>query len=212
MFRAQSRVFKKCRPEQSRTAYQSRCDCCCAAAYFCLSLLHQRTRNEMFQPSSQHLSLRQQVIALSQAYPCPRCTPGTLEPFGLTETLMCSSCRRGFVPLRGGRFLYPAQHLGWKIAPTFWWDGFRWHWGGTTATTRQLCTIVLMSLLPVIGMMVASTLAKGWWLATLPRWCDPALLAPIVGLITMQLIYLLCWDFDLFSRRPRCSRRTTAVE
>lgn len=154
----------------------------------------------MFHPSSQHISLRQQVIALSQSYPCPRCTPGLLEPFGLTETLQCNSCKRGFVPLRGGRFLYPSNQLGFKIAPTFWWDGFRWHWGGTTATTKQLSTIVLLSLLPVVSILFLTTIFPP---QNLPNFCQPALLAPVVGLIAMQLMYLFCWDFDFFSRRPR---------
>lgn len=151
-------------------------------------------------PSSQHLSIRQQVIALSQSYPCPRCNTGVMEPFGLTETLQCTGCRRGFVPLRGGRFLYPANQLGWKIAPIFWWDGFRWHWGGTTATTKQLSTIVMLSLLPVIGLLVFNSIYPQH---NLPRWAEPTLLSPVIGLLTMQLMYLLCWDFDFFSRRTR---------
>lgn len=162
----------------------------------------------MFNSSSQHISLRQQVIALSQSYPCPRCTPGVLEPFGHTETLMCNHCRRGFVPLRGGRFLYPSNQLGYKIAPIFWWDGFRWHWGGTTATTQQLATIILLSLLPVVGIMGYASVNQhvSNWIA------QPALLSPIVGLITMQLMYLLCWDFDFFSRRPRVKPQDEGVK
>ena len=155
----------------------------------------------MFHPSSQHISLRQQVIALSQSYPCPRCTPGVLEPFGLTETLACNNCARGFVPLRGGRFLYPASTLGFKIAPIFWWDGFRWHWGGTTATTKQLATLIMVSLLPVIGILSFDTFFP---LHSFKHYnLDATLLSPVVGLITMQLMYLLCWDFDFFSRRTR---------
>jgi hypothetical protein len=91
--------------------------------------------------------------------------------------------------------LYPAHQLGWKIAPIFWWDGFRWHWGGTTATVKQLSVIIMLSLLPVFGILFYSSICK------LPRCLEPSLLGPIVGLITMQLIYLLCWDFEFFSRR-----------
>jgi hypothetical protein len=154
----------------------------------------------MFHSSSQHISLRQQVIALSQSYPCPRCTPGVLEPFGLTETLQCNHCARGFVPLRGGRFLYPSNQLGFKIAPIFWWDGFRWHWGGTTATTKQLSVIIALSLLPVVGILTFASICPSAFRGPLDQ---PTLLSPIVGLITMQLMYLLCWDFDFLSRRPR---------
>jgi hypothetical protein len=161
----------------------------------------------MFHPSSQHISLRQQVIALTQSYPCPRCTPGVIEPYGLTETLHCNHCRRGFVALRGGRFLYPSNQLGFKIAPIFWWDGFRWHWGGTTATTRQLTTIVLLSLLPVIGILAFNSVYHEQF----PRWLDATLLSPVVGLITMQLMYLLCWDFDFFSRRSRVKPHDESV-
>ena len=165
----------------------------------------------MFHPSSQHISFRQQVIALSQAYPCPRCTPGVLEPWGLTETLHCNHCSRGFVPLRGGRFLYPSTQMGWKIAPIFWWDGLRWHWGGTTATTKQLSTMILLSLLPVIGIMTYATLCSHEW-QHLGRWADPTLLSPIVGLVTIQLMYLLCWDFDFLSRRPRVKPQDEGVK
>jgi len=163
----------------------------------------------MFHPSSQHLSLRQQVIALSQTYPCPRCSTGVLEPFGLTETLHCNSCQRGFVPLRGGRFLYPSNQMGWKIAPVFWWDGFRWHWGGTTATTKQLSVIVLLSFLPVLGILIFASIVPQ---THMPRWTDPTLLSPVVGLITMQLVYLLCWDFDFFSRRARTKQQDDGVK
>ena len=150
--------------------------------------------------SSQQLSFRQQVIALSQSYPCPRCVPGALEPWGHTETMMCSNCRRSFVPLRGGRLLFPANCLGWKIAPTFWWDGFRWHWGGTTATTRQLTVIVLLSLLPVIGLV----LAHKAHLFNLPSGYETLwVICPIVGLITMQLIYACCWDFEFYSAKQK---------
>lgn len=159
----------------------------------------------MFHPSSQHVSLRQQVITMSQSYPCPRCTPGVLEPFGLTETLSCSHCTRGFVPLRGGRFLYPSNQLGWKIAPIFWWDGFRWHWGGTTATTKQLSTIIMLSLLPVIGILAYNSVNR------IPG-IDATLLSPIIGLITMQLMYLLCWDFDFLSRRTRVKSQDEGVK
>lgn len=151
----------------------------------------------MFHPSSQDLSFRQQVIALSQSYPCPRCTSGVIEPFGLTETFQCNTCQRSFVPLKGGRFLFPAKDLGWKIAPTFWWDGFRWHWAGTTATSRQLVTIVLLSLLPVL--LVNMGIYLNLWTHR-PPWCGPALLSPLLGIITIQLVYLCCWDFDFLSR------------
>jgi len=151
----------------------------------------------MFQPSShQQFSFRQQVIALNQAYPCPRCTAGMMEPFGLTETFKCNSCKKTFVPLKGGRFLYPARHIGWRIAPTFWWDGFRWHWAGTTATPRQLAIIVLVSLIPV----VAANLAVYFnvWTGR-PDWCHPSLITPLIGLLSIQIAYLSCWDFDFLS-------------
>ncbi len=157
---------------------------------------------QVFPSSSQQLSIKQQVIALSQSYPCPRCTPGVLEPFGHTETMMCSGCKRSFVPLRGGRLLFPANSLGWKIAPTFWWDGYRWHWGGTTATTRQLTVIVLMSLLPVLGAIFASS-NQHWFLGQLPQPDSLWVVCPIVGLITMQLIYACCWDFEFYSKSRR---------
>ncbi|MBX9568543.1 MAG: hypothetical protein K2X77_06580 [Candidatus Obscuribacterales bacterium] len=161
---------------------------------------------QTFPSSSQQLSLKQQVIALSQSYPCPRCTPGVLEPYGHTETMMCASCKRSFVPLRGGRLLYPANSMGFKIAPTFWWDGYRWHWGGTTATAKQLCVIVLLSLMPVFGILLASKVST---FEPFFKQCYPALLAPLVGLLTMQLIYACCWDFEFCSTKRTKRQRTT---
>lgn len=156
---------------------------------------------QMFQPPSQHLSLKQQVIALSQSYPCPRCTPGVLEPYGHTETMMCNSCRRSFVPLRGGRLLFPANRLGWKIAPTFWWDGYRWHWGGTTATFRQLGIIITLSMLPVLTMITVATIQPGWCTAIKAGDANTGLIAALVGLVTMQLIYFFCWDFEFHRKK-----------
>ena len=162
----------------------------------------------MFHPSSQHLSFRQQVISLNQNYPCPRCPVGSLEVFGLTETLKCDSCERSFVPLKGGRFLYPSNHLGWKIAPTFWWDGFRWHHDRTTASTKQLTIITFLSLVPVIMILALAHLNPNLWAEALPKWCispslTSVLLASVVGLISLQLIYWSCWDFDFHT----CKRR-----
>ena len=157
---------------------------------------------QVYPSSSQQLTLKQQVIALSQSYPCPRCTPGALEPFGHTETMMCSNCNRSFVPLRGGRLLFPANSMGWKIAPTFWWDGYRWHWGGTTATTKQLSIIVMLSLLPVFGVVFAHKAG----MFNLPTGYDALwVICPIVGLITMQLLYACCWDFEFYSKDKRAS-------
>ncbi len=152
----------------------------------------------MFHPSPQHVYLTQQVIALNQSYPCPRCTGGMMEPYGLTETLKCTVCKRIYVPLRGGRYLYPARSIGWRIAPTFWWDGFKWHWAGTTATGRQLAAIVMLSLLPVTAIYLAISL--NLWNGR-PEWCHPALLTLVTGLFALQLVYLICWDFNYHSKQ-----------
>lgn len=152
----------------------------------------------MFHPSSQHVSFRQQIIALSQSYPCPRCSSGMMEPFGLAETFRCTTCRRNFVALKGGRLLYPAENTGWRIAPTYWWDGFRWHWAGTTASSRQLLTIVIISLLPVI--MLNMVIRLNVWSGR-PDWCNPFLISLLLGLASTQLVYLLCWDFEFLSKR-----------
>lgn len=151
----------------------------------------------MFQPSSQNLSFQQQVIALAQNYPCPRCSSGLIETYGLTETFQCGNCQRDFVALRGARLLYPARLMGWKIAPTFWWDGFRWHWAGTTATSKQLATIVSASLVPVILLNVALSLHL---FAHRPEWCTPLIMSLLVGLLSVQMIYVFCWDFDFLSK------------
>jgi hypothetical protein len=152
----------------------------------------------MFHPSYQSVSFHQQIIALNQSYPCPRCSCGSLEPYGLTETFKCNNCDRDFVPLRGGRLLYPAKRLGWKVAPTFWWDGLKWHWSGTTATARQLSTIVSLFLLPLV-MLNAGMYLNVW--SEKPEWCSPLLLTAVLGLLTIQMIYFMCWDFDFLSKR-----------
>lgn len=194
--RSNSRVLRLCQGNYASVALEA------VGRVLIMSIPSQpMDEGQMFPSSSQQLSLKQQVIALSQSYPCPRCTPGVLEPFGHTETMMCSSCKRSFVPLRGGRLLFPSNSLGWKIAPTFWWDGYRWHWGGTTATSKQLSIIVLLSLLPVVAIACSSK-----WLAQFHSnyvLCDAWILCPIVGLITMQLIYACCWDFEFYSKEKR---------
>ncbi|MCW5824846.1 MAG: hypothetical protein KIT34_18760 [Cyanobacteria bacterium TGS_CYA1] len=154
----------------------------------------------MFQsPHQNHLLFKQpHIISVDQTYPCPRCEHGLLEPYGHTETLNCLSCDRFFVPLRGGRKLFPANRMGWKIAPTYWWDGLKWHWAGTTATARQLTTIVLMFMLSLAG---AHFFSSSSLLANRPDWLNPVLIMAITGLVTMQLIYYLCWDFEFISKR-----------
>lgn len=152
----------------------------------------------MFHPSYQHVSLRQQVISLEQSYDCPRCKSGRLEPFGHTETFRCNSCERGFVPLRGGRFLHPANRMGWKIAPVYWWDGLRWHWQGTTATAAQLALIVMAFMAPMVALHGAFYM--NLW-PEAPEIFNPVLLTVLVGLITLEAIYFLCWDFEFTGRR-----------
>ena len=152
----------------------------------------------MFHPSYQHVSFHQQIIALNQTYPCPRCSCGSLEPFGLTETFKCHNCERQFVPIRGGRLLYPANRMGWKVAPTFCWDGLKWHWSGTTATARQLLTIVSLFVLP-LAMLNVGMYFNVW--SDKPDWCSPLLLTAVLGLLTIQMIYFMCWDFDFLSKR-----------
>jgi hypothetical protein len=155
----------------------------------------------MFHQSYQQLSFQQQIIALNQTYPCPRCSSGLLELYGLTETLKCNGCERTFVPLRRARLLHPANRMGAKIAPTFWWDGLRWHWAGTTATSKQIVAILLASTIPVVLVNLALTMN---FFKDRPEWCTPILLSIVVGLMMLQMIYLICWDFDTMSRgKPR---------
>lgn len=152
----------------------------------------------LFNSSYQNISFRQQIISANQNYPCPRCSSGMLETFGLTETYKCTSCERNFVALRGGRYLYPANNLGVKIAPTFWWDGLRWHWAGTTASTRQLVAILVMFSLPLILVNLGFTYNsfKG-----APEWLSMPLALAAVSLVTIQAIYFLCWDFDFVTKK-----------
>lgn len=151
----------------------------------------------MFQ-SYEQLSFHQQVIVLNQSYPCPRCQTGILEPYGLTETLSCNCCDRCFVPLRGGRRLYPARRLGIKVAPTYWWDGLRWHWAGTTATSKQVVAIISLFIMPLA--LLHGALYLGLW-AERPEWANPMLVTALMSLLTIQLIYFTCWDFDFLAKR-----------
>jgi hypothetical protein len=152
----------------------------------------------MFNQSYQQLSFTQQIIALNQTYPCPRCSCGIMEPYGHTETFQCNSCERLFVPLRGGRLLHPANQMGFKIAPTFWWDGLRWHFAGTTATANQVLGILVALLLPLLSLNLS--LSLNLW-QDRPELCSPLLLTALVGLATVVMIYFCCWDFDFLARR-----------
>lgn len=85
-----------------------------------------------------------------------------------------------------------------KIAPTFWWDGLRWHWAGTTATTRQVASIVTLFMAPLA--VLYGALYLNLWSAR-PEWLSPLLLTAIIGLFTTQLLYFTCWDFDFLAKR-----------
>jgi hypothetical protein len=154
----------------------------------------------MFYQSYQNLAFEQHIIALSQSYPCPRCSLGVLEPFGITETFKCRDCDRAFVPVRGGRLLYPANRMGMRIAPTFWWDGLRWHCAGTTASKNQLLLIAALFMLPLLCLNGAIYFEL--W-NDRPDWCSPLLLTVIIGLLSTQVMYLMCWDFKFLIKRRR---------
>lgn len=94
--------------------------------------------------------------------------------------------------------MHPANTLGWKIAPTYWWDGLRWHWAGTTATAKQLTTIVALLIMPLLALNLCLYFNASF---ERPEWCNPVLMTAILGLLTMQLIYFLCWDFDFLSKK-----------
>jgi len=154
----------------------------------------------MFNSSYQHISFRQQIITTNQSYPCPRCSGGMLDAYGLTETLKCSSCERSFVALRGGRMLYPANRMGMKIGLTFWWDGLRWHWAGHTASMRQIVTMVMFFFLPILASQVACALNIG---PERPEWLSPAAITASVFVLTFATISFFCWDFDKVTKRKR---------
>jgi hypothetical protein len=50
-------------------------------------------------------------------------------------------------------------------------------------------------------MMLNGAFYYGNFWADRPEWLSPLLLSCVVGLITMQTIYFLCWDFDFVARR-----------
>jgi hypothetical protein len=105
--------------------------------------------------------------------------------------------------------LYPANRMGVKVAPTFWWDGLRWHWAGTTASTKQLFAIVLMFVLPVALAQLAFAFNL---VGERPDWLNPALATALVSLLSMQAIYFLCWDFDFVSRSKERERKSPLVD
>jgi Kef-type K+ transport system membrane component KefB len=94
--------------------------------------------------------------------------------------------------------------MGWKIAPIYWWDGTKWHWAGTTASSKQLISIVLTVAAPIFLLNLAIN-TNIWTMR--PEWLSPVLLSIIVAIITVQLIYLTCWDFN--SKAKRQQRRLT---
>ncbi len=66
----------------------------------------------------------------------------------------------------------------------------------------------MLSLLPVFGILVFNSICQGM----IPHLgLDPNLLSAATGLITMQVVYLLCWDFDFFRRRPRVKPQDEGV-
>jgi len=152
----------------------------------------------MFHQSYQQLSFQQQIITVNQTYPCPRCSLGVLEPYGYTETFKCNECERTFVPLCGARLLYPSLQMGFKIAPTFWWDGLSWHSAGTTATLKQILSMLVAMSVPVI--LLNLILALNIW-KDRPDWLSPLILSGLVGIFSLLMIYLICWDFESLSRR-----------
>jgi hypothetical protein len=158
----------------------------------------------MFNSSYQHISFRQQIISTGQSYPCPQCSAGMLEAFGLTETLKCSSCERSFVALRGGRLLYPANRLGMKVALTFWWDGLRWHWAGHTASTRQLLAIILFFFTPILTAQVF--FALNLW-PEHPEWLSAKITSLVVAALSAAALYCMCFDFDIVVKRRRTEKR-----
>lgn len=163
----------------------------------------------LFNSSYQSISFRQQIISCNQSYPCPRCNCGILETYGLTETLQCSSCQRNFVALRGGRYLHPANSMGVKIAPTFWWDGLRWHWAGTTASTRQITVMFMLLATPLMALALGyqNNLFKG-----APDWLNLPLAMAAASLLGMQALYFFCWDFDFVARRRPRARQQQVSE
>jgi hypothetical protein len=165
----------------------------------------------MFDQGYQQLYLEKQIIMQGQAYPCPRCKCGNLEPFGETETFMCTACARNFVAINAGRILYPVYQMKTKIAPVFWWDGMHWHLAGTTASIKQSiwATIVFIAPLLVLNGIVfylnhehavGQASRQAFWL-------NLALLNLLIGFFLTQLFYLMCWDHE--ARRNRTVRQNS---
>jgi hypothetical protein len=59
-------------------------------------------------------------------------------------------------------------------------------------------TIVSLFIMPLVALYAGMTL-NVW--SERPDWCSPLLLTSVLGLLTIQLIYFLCWDFDFLSKR-----------
>ena len=159
----------------------------------------------MFDQSYQQLYLEKQIIVLEQAYPCPRCKAGNLEPFGETETFACTACRRSFVAINAGRTLYPVFSMKLKISPVFWWDGLHWHFAGTTASHKQLVISLIFFVIPLLaidamvfwfnqGHAVSHASIQAFWV-------NLSLFNLLVGFFLAQLFYLICWDHSGKVRR-----------
>lgn len=159
----------------------------------------------MFEQSYQSLYLEKQMILQGQTYPCPRCKYGSLEPFGETETFVCSACSRDFVAISAGRILYPACHMKRKIAPVFWWDGLHWHFAGTTASLKQLATVVLLIASSFAFVNCALLYLKYEQIlgqtTRLAPWLNLLLINILMATLLGHLFYTLCWDKKLSKRR-----------
>jgi hypothetical protein len=158
----------------------------------------------MFNSSYQQISFRKQIISTTQSYPCPQCSSGMLEPFGLTETMKCTCCERTYVALSGGRLLYPANRLVMKISPTYWWDGLRWHWAGHTANTKQLLAIFVFFMTPILLSQVLFALNL---LPEHPDWLNAKTAFIAVAALTSAAIYCFCADYDFVVKRRRAEKR-----
>ncbi len=164
----------------------------------------------MFEQSYQQLYVEKQVISSGQAYPCPRCRSGNLEPFGETETFLCANCGRNFVAINAGRVLYPVYSMKTKISPVFWWDGLHWHLAGTTASNKQILAMMLLFIIPIFAVdTVVFWLNHGHAMQTMTQsfWLNLTLLNLLVGFFFAQVFYLMCWDHA--GRIKRSARQGT---
>ena len=146
----------------------------------------------MFPKSHSNLTFsHKRTISLDQTYSCPKCSIGTISNYGHGEVLHCNECQHKFVPLNSSKLLYPAIDPGFKIAPTYWYDGKDWRFAGTSASFTHVLILTIIAILPYL--VLDYLICQNIWLNR-PSWYSNELTFGLVFLTEFVLFKMFIWD------------------